>query len=218
MPTYTIEAVTGINEWSGQHGPMKTYKLTLAGHGPAELNQKPETAAPQPGQQIEGDLIPGKEGYPPKLKKTPPQRGGGGGGGKTKADQESIERSVAYKGAVELTAGFKMSDPELVEGMVERFFEHGLKLLHGELPAPAPTPAPPERDHSAAEIGAEIAVPMDSIRAAYKAWAKEQESDEKARQLFANYLVTLGVENPEQATADERRRIADFLSVSMPFN
>jgi hypothetical protein len=93
----TISKVLDRREWSGQHGPMVTYKIELEGHGVAELNQKPETPAPQEGQSIFGDLQPGREGYPPKLKKV--QQGGFGGGGKSPEEQKSIRRQSAQQRA-----------------------------------------------------------------------------------------------------------------------
>jgi hypothetical protein len=94
----TISKVLDRREWNGQHGPMVTYKIELEGHGVAELNQKPETPAPQEGQSIFGDLQPGREGYPPKLKKA--QQNSFGGGGKSPEQQKSIVRQHSQEMAL----------------------------------------------------------------------------------------------------------------------
>lgn len=70
MPAnYRIEKVTGSEEWEGQFGPMISYNIVLENVGDAQLNQKPSTPAPEPGQVIFGDIQPSKGGFPPRLKK-----------------------------------------------------------------------------------------------------------------------------------------------------
>jgi hypothetical protein len=94
----TISKVLDRREWSGQHGPMVTYKIEIEGHGPAELNQKPTSPPPQEGQSIFGDLVPNANpNFPPKLKKV--QQGGFGGGGKSPEEQKSIRRQSAQQRA-----------------------------------------------------------------------------------------------------------------------
>jgi hypothetical protein len=98
----TISKVLGSREWNGQHGPMVTYKIELEGHGPAELNQKPTSPPPQEGQSIFGDLQPGREGFPPKLKKA--QQNSFGGGGKSPEQQKSIVRQHSQEMALRFLA------------------------------------------------------------------------------------------------------------------
>lgn len=64
-------------DWSGQYGPMKTYSLELEeapqGSGishQVEINQKPTTAPPAPGETLSGDIQPNKNpDFPPRFKK-----------------------------------------------------------------------------------------------------------------------------------------------------
>ena len=102
----TISKVLDRREWSGQHGPMVTYKVELEGHGVAELNQKPSTPAPQAGESVFGELQPGREGFPPKLKKV--QQNSFGGRGDSPEQRRSIERQVAAKIAADLVIGGKV--------------------------------------------------------------------------------------------------------------
>lgn len=151
MPSYTIREVIGQpNAWSSQKGgPMLSYSLDVTGDdgftGQVELNQKDSTPAPTVGQVIDGTLDKSNPKYAPKLKKAPPQGGGFGGGGpragKSKADQDSIERAVAYKGAIELACATPPMDDtkarnsaEQMEALVSRFFSFSLILLQGETP------------------------------------------------------------------------------------
>jgi hypothetical protein len=90
---FTVEATTGREEWTGQYGDMLTYKLLVNGGTEIDLNQKPETPAPQIGDQIWGHLEPGK--YRQRLKKD--QKDGGGGGGKKDDLGPVIHRQVALK-------------------------------------------------------------------------------------------------------------------------
>jgi hypothetical protein len=101
----TISKVLDSRQWQGQHGPMVTYRIELEDHGPAELNQKPETAAPHVGQSVFGDLEPPKDPrYPPKLRKVQQQGGFKGNGGKAMDPEQrrSIERQVSAKIAADL--------------------------------------------------------------------------------------------------------------------
>src|ERR1700759_1957212 len=77
-------------DWSGQYGPMKTYSLTLEeapqGSGishEVEINQKPTTAPPAPGETLTGDIQPNKNpAFPPRFKKAQKEGFSGGGGSK----------------------------------------------------------------------------------------------------------------------------------------
>lgn len=71
MTVYEVKSVHGEpKEWSGQYGPMLTYKLDLQSDegfaGGVELNRKPESRAPQAGERVAGHLEEGK--YADKLK------------------------------------------------------------------------------------------------------------------------------------------------------
>lgn len=78
-------------EWTGNYGPMKTYALELEEAPPGsgvshqvEMNQKPVTAPPQPGETLSGDITPNKNpDFAPKFKKAQKEgfSGGGGSGG-----------------------------------------------------------------------------------------------------------------------------------------
>jgi len=86
---YIIVRTDFKGEWEGNYGPMKTYSLELEeapqGSGVvhhAEMNQKPTTAPPQPGETISGSLSPSKNpDFPPKFKKEFKEGGFFGGGG-----------------------------------------------------------------------------------------------------------------------------------------
>ena len=231
MSIYTIQTVTGQSTWDSQKGgPMISYKVNIKGddgfEGPAEVNQKDTTPAPTAGQQIEGTLDKSNPKFPPKLKKA--QQGfGGGGGGKSKVDQDSIERSVAYKGAVELACATSPMDdtkaqnpPAQMEQLVERFFNHGLTLLQGGgagLLGPRTT-VTTAGDTGVIQPDGKPAGPpspngdgptLDDLRDAYKNWAGE---DEDAYPTFANKLTTLGLENVEAANPEQRKELLAFLA------
>lgn len=136
---YTVKQVTSQNTWEGSHGPMVSYKMEVSDSNgnqqTVELNQKPDTPAPSQGQEIDGFLEPSKrDGFPPKLKKTPKAAGGGFGGGKGKprdpAERASIERQVAFKGAVELcAAGAHSMEVDALNERLAALFHHGLSLI-----------------------------------------------------------------------------------------
>lgn len=75
-------------EWTGNYGPMKTYSLEIeeapqgsgVGHQ-IEINQKPTTAPPQPGETLTGEILPNKNpDFPPRFKKAQKEGFSGGGG------------------------------------------------------------------------------------------------------------------------------------------
>lgn len=88
---YLVIRADHKEDWSGQYGPMKTYSLELEeapqGSGiitPVEMNQKPTTAPPAPGETLYGDITPSNNpDFPPRFKKAQRDGGGfsGGGGG-----------------------------------------------------------------------------------------------------------------------------------------
>lgn len=109
MTVFLIEAVEEAGTWTGQYGPMVTYKVALKpeGDGPrvlGNMNQKPTTPAPRAGETIEATIERPKEGsnFLPKVVKTAPQRGGGGGGGKSPEERRSIQAQHAQKAAVDI--------------------------------------------------------------------------------------------------------------------
>lgn len=102
----TLVTITHVGEpkpWTGQHGPMVDYWLTLEGEDKqAILTQKPETAPPAVGP-VDLNLIQHPR-FPDKFKATKPQQGGGSGGGgrpRDPAEQRSIAMQHAQKCAVE---------------------------------------------------------------------------------------------------------------------
>lgn len=104
MPSdMTISKVGASRTFETQHGKFVSYRIELEGHGEAELVQKPETPVPAIGQSIFAELVPGKEGFPPKVKKAQKQGGGSWAGKSDSPDQRrSIERQVSAKIAAEL--------------------------------------------------------------------------------------------------------------------
>lgn len=219
--SHTITAVKGQREWQGKFGAMISYDIDVTGpdgqfHGDVELAQKPETKAPYEGLVLEGTIEQGKFG--PKFKKTPPATTGGGGGGPRKKDPDergSIEKQVAWKGAVELVAALYKPDPaggnvEQAKEMLTTFFDHGVNLIQGHtvmgsdaaLPDLAPTP-------SKSSVTADVRPTMDDVRALYKTWA-ENLGDE-AEGVFKNKLMSVGVEPGTDGTSDQRQELYEFL-------
>jgi hypothetical protein len=92
--TFKVESTLGREEWTGNYGPMLTYRLAVNGGQEVDLNQKPETPAPQIGDEIWGHLEDGK--YRPKLKKDKKDGGGSWGGGGDELGPV-IHRQVALK-------------------------------------------------------------------------------------------------------------------------
>jgi len=68
VTTYTVKTVHGEpKEWSGQYGPMLSYRLDLEDEdgmteASVELNRKPESRAPEPGERYVGHIEEGKFG------------------------------------------------------------------------------------------------------------------------------------------------------------
>lgn len=105
MPEFTIAAVSEqTREFQTNSGhDLIEYKLKLEGEGDKvfRLNQKPDTDPPAAGQTIDANVTEESSQYGPKLVKQFANTGGGQGGGDRSAE---INRAVAFKGAVEITA------------------------------------------------------------------------------------------------------------------
>lgn len=127
MGSYTVKAVKGDpRQWDGPKGTVLYYKLELEGIPElAEIGQKPETAAPQPGQVIEGNLSdPDPQYGTRKLKKTF-NAGGGGKGWQPPSPEEvaAMRRSGAQNRAVatlDVCQKMGMLDGLAPEGKVNR--------------------------------------------------------------------------------------------------
>lgn len=111
MPeAYKVTAVKPEpKQWSGAYGPMLTYEVMLEGHEvPVEVNKKPESPAPQKGDELYGDI--NRTEYGDKFKGAPKPFGGAGGGGgfkgggKPMADPFTMYLSYAKDIAVALIA------------------------------------------------------------------------------------------------------------------
>lgn len=230
MPSYTIREVIGQpNAWSSQKGgPMLSYSLDVTGDdgftGQVELNQKDSTPAPTVGQVIDGTLDKSNPKYAPKLKKAPPQGGGFGGGGpragKSKADQDSIERAVAYKGAVDLVAAMLQSqhrqpgDEKFAIGeTVEFYFSHGLNLLQGST-----VPSPTEHRADVKEIikdafpdAEEVAPTNQELADGYKEFMARQPGKVEGERVLETKKTALGIAGPvKDATPTQKRELLDW--------
>lgn len=244
MPSYTIREVIGQpNAWSSQKGgPMLSYSLDVTGDdgftGQVELNQKDSTPAPTVGQVIDGTLDKSNPKYAPKLKKAPPQGGGFGGGGpragKSKADQDSIERAVAYKGAVDLVAAMLQSqhrqpgDEKFAIGeTVEFYFNHGLTLLQGET-KPTSGVGRIEDNHvttpnldSRADVkeiikdafpdAEEVAPTNQELAEGYKEFMARQPGKVEGERVLETKKTALGIAGPvKDATPTQKRELLDW--------
>jgi hypothetical protein len=94
-------------EWSGNYGPMKTYNIELEeapqGSGivhNVEMNQKPTTAPPPPGETLSGDITPNKNpDFPPRFKKAQKEGFSGGGGGSSSGGTFKLRDPAEIAGA-----------------------------------------------------------------------------------------------------------------------
>lgn len=236
MPNYTIREVIGQpNAWnSTKGGPMLSYSLDVTGDdgftGQVELNQKQTTAAPTVGQVIDGTLDRSNPKYAPKLKKTPPQGGGGprSGAGRPRdpAERESIERSVAYKGAVDLVAAM-LSHPEpsqefSVPLTVESFFHHGLSLLQGSATSASSSghtefaPLDSRADVKAIIEDAfpgseEVAPTSQELTDGYKEFMARQPGRVEGERLLETKKTALGIAGPaKDATPTQKRELLEW--------
>lgn len=147
-------------DWSGQYGPMKTYSLELEeapqgsgiGHQ-VEMNQKPTTAPPQPGETLSGDIAPNKNpDFPPRFKK------------------DIAGYAGAEKASVKGGGGtFKPRDPAEIAGA--RHAHNLLVAAHSLTPLPL-SAAGPEIQNRVDDLEA-IACVLDEKTAAISDSAKE---------------------------------------------
>lgn len=243
MPSYTIREVIGQpNAWSSQKGgPMLSYSLDVTGDdgftGQVELNQKQATPPPTVGQVVEGTLDKSNPKYAPKLKKTPPQSFGGGGqrsggGGKSKADQDSIERAVAYKGAVDLVAAMATDQTTNVnlKAMLTDLFDFSLTLLQGST-VPSPSPAAGKvRDAATGQLhevdsradvkeiikdafpdAEEVAPTNQELADGYKEFMARQPGKVEGERVLETKKTALGIAGPvKDATPTQKRELLDW--------
>lgn len=215
MSNYQITAITGKREFDSKYGPLVSYKLTIKGddgyEGEAEITRKPESPAPQSGETIEGTLDRSNPRFPPKLKKA---QGGGAprsGGGRPNKDSDSIERQVAYKGAVEMAIAFADNADqgrELLPGL----FELSVELIQGKASSPAETVKQvfPGAKEEKPEIN------RKEVIKAYHEWVNVQsaegKSDEEMTTLFETKKTALGIGNLDDATEDQKASLLAFLT------
>jgi hypothetical protein len=112
--SYKITSVGPDKEITTQNGKFKVYSIQLEGVGWVELMQKPETAAPNAGQELEGTVEDTQ--YGKRFKKA--QGAGGSFGGNRAQDpatRSSIERQSALKASVDAVRDYYaiVPDPEL---------------------------------------------------------------------------------------------------------
>lgn len=89
MKDFIVIQADHKEDWNGNYGPMKTYSLKLEEVPPGsglghevEINQKPTTAPPAPGETLTGDITPNKNpDFPPRFKKAQKEGFSGSGGG-----------------------------------------------------------------------------------------------------------------------------------------
>ena len=217
MSTYQVKAVTSKREFESKYGPLMSYKVQLVGddgfEGEAEITQKPTTTAPAKGQVIEGTLDKSNPKYPPKLKKAQGAGGGRpGGGARAPKDTDSIERQVAYKGAVELAVAFG-SNPEEGRQLLPEFFALSIALIQDKKevsPAEAVKAVFPGATEEAPEIDRETLI------AAYKGWVNvmtaTEHSDEEIAKTFETKKTALGIGNMDDATAEQRAELHEYLT------
>lgn len=103
-----------------------------------EFFQKPTTPLPADGDQLNGSLTQTEFGLSFKKEQTGGFSGGGGGfrgGGRSNPDERnSIERQVAYKGAVEILRAAvekELITLDQVGGSLEKLTEVGAKAIKG---------------------------------------------------------------------------------------
>lgn len=214
MSNYTITAVNGQREFDSKYGPLVSYKLTITGddgyEGEAEMTRKPESPAPQQGETIEGTLDRSNPRFPPKLKKA---QGGGAprGGGRPNKDSDSIERQVAYKGAVEMAVAFAGNADE-GKKLLPELFELSVGLIQGKASDPVETikkvfPGAQEEKPS---------ITRKEVIAAYQQWvavqAAEGKSDDQIAKLFETKKTALGIGDLDNAAEDQKAALMSFLT------
>lgn len=148
---YTIEAVSpNVREYDTKFGPMKSYKLKLAGESEAvELSQKASTPAPTVGSTLSGTISDTEYGKKFKKEYSNPTASGGAkfGGSKPQADPFTMYLSYAKDIAVALIAKGTYKADTLFEVVTEvstageMLFEARNKPTPEDKPEPKPTAA-----------------------------------------------------------------------------
>jgi hypothetical protein len=220
MSNYTITSINGKREFESKYGPLVSYKLTITGddgyQGEAEMTRKPDSPAPQEGEQVEGTLDKSNPKFPPKLKRAQGAPGGGSPGRPNK-DSQSIERQVAFKGAVELIVATLDSSDTMPEDLVcermTRYFDHGLALIQNKVPLKNPVEAIKET-FEAEEI--EQPVTDRELAEAYKRWAASKQAmnmnEAEMTQQIQQKKLALGIADMADAETKQRRAFLGFLT------
>jgi hypothetical protein len=223
MSNYTINSVTGKREFESKFGPLVSYKLTISGddgyNGEAEMTRKPESAPPEAGQTIEGTLDKSNPKFPPKLKKAQGAGGfggaSGGGSGRPSKDSDSIERQVAYKGAVELTVSFA-KDAEEAKALLPVFFGESVVLIQ-DRKATSDTAAIVEQVKAAfdaEEVGPTVS--DKQLADAYREWANVKQAEGLSQAdltaLIQQKKLAIGVNDMSAASAAQRQEFYDYLT------
>lgn len=115
MAEFTITAVGGNREWTGDHGTFVIYDVSFegaTGKGDGQIKQKQTTAPPTPGLVLDAELVQ-KGSFPPELKRIPKNGGGfgGGGGGKSPDERAQIARMNAHAHAMKYWELKHAADP-----------------------------------------------------------------------------------------------------------
>lgn len=226
--SYRITAVNSTREWpskkTGQQYISYDIDLVLPDgttEGNIELAQKKTTPAPQVGDTLEGS-IDRSGSYGPKFKKAQGQGGGGargGGGSRARDPQEraSIERQVAYKGAVDLAVALCPANPSEADFISTKtaltdFFNHGLALIQGssQPPPPSEPPAnlgrsgPGDARRSGAVSPAQAA--LDELKDLLNRWTADN-----APMLWENKLKSMGIQTPTEANDPQLEELIEFV-------
>lgn len=222
MSIYEITSVNGRREFDSKYGPLVSYKLTIKGddgfQGDAEMTRKPESPAPREGEQVEGTLDKSNPKYPPKLKRAQGSAGGGGRApGRSNKDSESIERQVAFKGAVELIAATLDSSDTMPDDLIcermTRYFNHGLSLIQNKQPLADPVGAIKDT-FQAVEV--KQPVTDKELGAAYKTWSlgkgAEGMTEDEVQNRIQQKKLALGITDWADASPDQRLAFMAFLT------
>ena len=103
MAKYKVESAMKTGEWTGQGGLMHRYAVQFEGESEAvEMSQKPETAAPKPGDEVEGEIEDTKFGRRFKKAYNP-----SAGGGRAMSPQQiaALNRQSALSAAATVYTG-----------------------------------------------------------------------------------------------------------------
>lgn len=231
MADFKVVEIKGIDSWKGQYGEMKTYTMVVEGpdgQKEVDLNQKPETPAPEVGQTIAGELKQGK--YRPKLKKDQPM--GGGGGGRRGYSDEDIRRmtrshsqEMALRREANLIADGEpgLSDEalaELIDGFdadvnqmsesVEKKTQNVANTLSSGPPRYSQEAAEAAEKMNATPNGTAPAPNADTIRQAFKEYVEREGPD--SRNLVKLQLTALGIEDYESMTDEQATKLMGFLT------